>query len=100
LRLAAAYPEPVSTSDWIGAGGLGLALLATLWRTIAVFAGGLRRDLDACLQDRAELRGELEIVKAALIGALPREQRMHLLTQLDERVVPSRPTPDARRRRR
>lgn len=90
----------MAPSDWIGVGGLSLALLATGWRALAVVQGRLQRDLDACLDDRGELRGELEIVKAALIGALPREQRMHLLAQLDDRVVPAEPGTAERRRRR
>lgn len=48
----------------------------------------MQGELDRCTRERTELRRRLELVTAAIIRTLPREQRINLLAELDERIPP------------
>lgn len=74
----------MSTSDAIALGALLITLL-TAYVTLAP----MRAELIVCRRERLEMRRRLELITAAIIGTLPREQRIELLVQLDERIAPT-----------
>jgi hypothetical protein len=62
------------------AGALSLIVAAF---TLYVTQGPIRRDLDACLRERAWLRTNLQLVQGAIVGMLPERERFALLRQLE-----------------
>jgi hypothetical protein len=57
-------------------------LFTTLAAIVAVFAQRVRRDLDACLRDRRQLKQVLQLTVGALVGLLPDHQRDQLLVNV------------------
>lgn len=63
------------------------AVIAGVFSLSAVALGNLlskvRRDLDACLRERKQLKQVLQLTVSALVGLLPAQERDRLLLSID-----------------
>lgn len=68
------------------------AAVTAVGAIVAVWVGALaqkiRGELEACRRDRRQLRQVLQIVVSSLVGLLPEETRLRLLTNLDDALTP------------
>lgn len=53
---------------------------------IANFYARIRRDLDACLRDRRQLRQTMQLITSALVGLLQPDQRDALLIAITHAI--------------